>query len=115
MQAEDKIQIWQGAWKEIIIVHEKRFGLLPDDDFKVSHGAPRFKLDYHSIWDIWSVFFSRCKMNITVLDVDVDVENIGLAYIPCTLKENSGITLKGSGFYMCFTDLFRTTCALSRN
>lgn len=55
-------------------------------------------------------------MNIAVLDVDVDVENIGLAYIPCTLKENSGITLmKGSGFYMCFTDLFRTTCALSRN
>ena len=39
-------------------------------------------------------------MNIAVLDVDVDVENIGLAYIPCTLKENSGITLKGSGFYM---------------
>lgn len=54
-------------------------------------------------------------MNIAVLDVDVDVENIGLAYIPCTLKENSGITLKGSEFYMCFTDLFRTTCALSRN
>lgn len=57
----------------------------------------------------------QCKMNIAVLDVDVDVENIGLAYIPCTLKENSGITLKGSGFYMCFTDLFRTTCALSCN
>ena len=54
-------------------------------------------------------------MNIAVLDVDVDVENIGLLYIPCTLKENSRITLKGSGSYMCFTDLFRTTCALSRN
>lgn len=54
-------------------------------------------------------------MNIAVLDVDVDVENIGLTYIPCTLKENSGITLNGSGFYLCFTDLFRTTCTLSRN
>ena len=40
-------------------------------------------------------------------------ENIELGYIHCALKENFNVTFEG--FYMCFPDLWRTTCALGRN
>ena len=62
-------------------------------------------------------------MNIGVLDVDgfqtcfgsvaSAIEIFELTYIHYTLKENFSATLT-QGFYMCFTDLSRTTCVLSR-
>ena len=61
-------------------------------------------------------------MNIVVLDLygfqtcfgsaASVFENIELADIYCALKKNFSVALKG---YMCFTDLWRTTCALGRN
>ena len=64
------------------------------------------------------------KMNITVLNVDgfqtcfgsaaSAFEIIELACIRYSLKENFSVTLTKKGFYMCFTDLSRTTCVLSR-
>ena len=95
----------------------------PDDDRIVSHDAPRFMLYYHCVRDIlWSLLFSTRVMNIVVLDLygfqtcfgsaASVFENIELADIYCALKKNFSVALKG---YMCFTDLWRTTCALGRN
>ena len=73
----------------------------------------------------WSVIFSAREINIAVLDVDgfekcfgpaaSAFEIIKLAYIHCALKENFSVTLTKEGFYMCFTDLSRTTCAFGPN
>ena len=97
-----------------------------DDDRIVSHDAPRFMLYYYCVRDIsWSVIFSTREMNIAVLDVDGFETCFGpaasafaimeFAYIHCALKENFSVTLTKKGFYSCFTDLSRTTCALGRN
>ena len=39
-------------------------------------------------------------------------EIIELDYIHCALKENFSVALTEEGFYMYFTDLSRTTCAV---
>ena len=67
---------------------------------------------------------STREMNIVEFDVDgfqtcfgsaaSAFEIIELAYIHCALKENFSVTLTKKGFYTCFTDLSRTTCALGR-
>ena len=83
-------------------------------------------LYYHCVRDISrSVIFSTREMNMAVLDLDVFETCFGpaasafaimeFAYIHCALKENFSVTLTKKGFYSCFTDLSRTTCALGRN
>ena len=56
----------------------------------------------------WSVLFSTCEMNIAVLEVD--------SFQTCLVSAASAFENKGEiqryfeEFYMCFTDLLRTTC-----